>query len=76
MLFFDHHLMIKVNNIFQFYFYNVEIFSRCTRREREFVFNISILENGAMKKTINSRGRSRLLDAKFSRDISRSRIVV
>ena len=41
MLFFDHHLMIKVNNIFQFYFYNVEIFSRCTRREREFVFNIS-----------------------------------
>ena len=41
MLFFDHHLMIKVNNIFQFYFYNVEIFSRCTRREREFAFNIS-----------------------------------
>ena len=40
-----------------------------------FLFNISILENGAMKKTINSRGRSRLLDAKFSRDISRSRIV-
>ena len=52
MLFFDHHLMIKVNNIFQFYFYNVEIFSRCTRREREFVFNISILENGAMKKQL------------------------
>ena len=41
MLFFDHHLMIKVNNIFQFFFDNVEIFSRCTRREREFAFNIS-----------------------------------
>ena len=79
MLFFDHHLMIKVNNIFQFYFYNVEIFSRCTRREREFAFNISFQHFDSRERgdeeTINSRGRSRLLDAKFSRDISRSRIV-
>ena len=80
MLFFDHHLMIKVNNIFQFYL-TMSRFFPVVRDENEnllstFLFSISILENGAMKKTINSRGRSRLLDAKFSRDISRSRIVV
>ena len=50
----------------------VSSISRVSRRDREFAYNISDFEKGARNKTINSRGRARILDAN-SRETFRDR---
>ena len=80
MILIEHHVVVKVNNISRFFRDKIEIFlislfetrsrfvssiSRVSRR-------ISDFEKGARNKTINSRGRARILDAN-SRETFRDR---
>ena len=87
MILIEHHVMVKVNNISRFFRDEIEIFSNLVVRDDQDLFllylvfrdeienllyNISDFEKGARNKTINSRGRARILDAN-SRETFRDR---
>ena len=74
MILIEHHVMVKVNNTSRFFRDKIEIFSNLVVRDEieNLLYNISDFEKGARNKTINSRGRARILDAN-SRETFRDR---
>ena len=74
MILIEHHVMVKVINTSRFFRDKIEIFSNLVVRDEieNLLFNISDFEKGARNKTINSRGRARILDAN-SRETFRDR---